>query len=174
MKKTKKLTISAILVAIGIVLPMAFHMIPNAGRVFLPMHLPVLIAGFVVGPWYGFAVGLITPMLSSLLTSMPPYAILPAMTLELGVYGLCTGLFVKKFNVKNNTAKIYAVLITSMLLGRVASGLVNGFIIRAGKYSMQMWITGSFVTALPGICIQLVVVPLVVNALIKAGYIETK
>lgn len=87
---TKKLVFCAICVALCVVLPMAFHAL-GSGTVFLPMHVPVLLCGLVCTWPYGVACGLLGPMLSSVLTSMPPTAILPSMMAELAVYGLVTG-----------------------------------------------------------------------------------
>ena len=86
----KNLVTAAMCVALGIILPMAFHTIQNAGSIFLPMHIPVLICGLACGWQYGLLCGVLTPLLSSLLTGMPPAAILPAMLCELAVYGLLT------------------------------------------------------------------------------------
>ena len=76
---TKKMAYAAICVALGVVLPIAFHSIQNAGSIFLPMHLPVLLCGLLCGPWYGLICGILAPLLSSVLTGMPPAAILPVM-----------------------------------------------------------------------------------------------
>ena len=83
MNKTKKLTFAAMCLALGVILPQAFHMIPNAGNIFLPMHIPVLICGFICGPFYGLAVGIITPCLSHIIFSMPPAMMLGQMIVEL-------------------------------------------------------------------------------------------
>lgn len=90
---TKKAAISAMLIAIGVTLPLAFHAIPNAGGVFLPMHIPVLLCGLICGWLYGLVCGILTPLLSSLLTGMPPMAYLPCMLFELATYGICAGVF---------------------------------------------------------------------------------
>ena len=92
MKNTRNLILTAMFIAIGVVLPQAFHMIPNAGSVVLPMHIPVLIAGFAVGPLLGAICGFFTPLLSHLIFGMPPAMVLPSMLCELTVYGLMTGL----------------------------------------------------------------------------------
>lgn len=170
-RNTKKLVYSAMFLAIGVILPQAFHAIPDAGSVFLPMHIPVLLAGFVVGPWWGLAVGILTPILSHLIFHMPAAMVLPGMIGELAVYGLMTGLLSRRIRMTNATARIYVVLILSMLSGRVAAGLLNALIFRVGNYSLPIWLTGSFVTALPGIIIQLILIPVVVMALRKAGRI---
>ena len=170
--KTKQLVISALMLAMGVVLPQAFHAIPNAGSIFLPMHIPVLVAGFAVGPVYGAIVGALTPVLSHLIFHMPPAAILGSMVCELCMYGFMTGLLSRIVKTENKIVKIFAVLIGAMLAGRVTYGILNALIFRAGKYSLQAWISAAFTTALPGIIIQLIVVPAVVFALNKANQIE--
>ena len=91
----KKIVLTAVCAALCVVVPMAFHAIPNAGSVFLPMHIPVLLCGIVCGWPNGFICGLIGPLVSSLLTGMPPAAMLPSMMVECCVYGLTTGLVMK-------------------------------------------------------------------------------
>jgi thiamine transporter ThiT len=164
MKKnsTKKTVYAAICVALGVVLPIAFHSVQNAGSIFLPMHIPVLLCGLLCGPWYGLVCGILAPVLSSTLTGMPPAAILPSMVVELAVYGLVAGLMKKA--TKNNIVS----LVTAMLAGRVVSGLAKAFIFNAGNYGIKAWLTGSFVTALPGIIIQLILIPVIMIALEKA------
>lgn len=172
MSKTKKyvweLVISALCVAQGVVLPVAFHGIPNAGSILLPMHIPVLLCGLLCGPAYGLACGILTPLMSSLITTMPPMAMLPSMICELAVYGFVAGLLILLVRTGSQVANVYISLVGAMLVGRVVYGAVNALIFRAGEYSMQMWLTASFVTALPGIVIQLVLLPLVVLALRRA------
>ena len=172
MNNTRKLVLTAMFIAIGVVLPQAFHMIPNAGSVILPMHIPVLVAGFVLGPVYGLVCGLLTPVLSHLIFGMPPVPVLPSMICELACYGLMTGLLYRVLKIENGTVKIYAVLILSMLCGRVLYGILNALIFRAGSYSLAAWTSAAFVTALPGIVIQLVLIPLLVSRLQKAHLIE--
>ena len=94
MSNVKKLVIAALCVAIGVALPQAFHAIPQAGQIFLPMHLPVLLCGLLCGPLYGLLCGAVTPALSSLITGMPGAAVLPSMICELAVYGLVAGVLV--------------------------------------------------------------------------------
>ncbi len=168
----KQMVLTALFIAIGVVLPQAFHMIPNAGSVILPMHIPVLLAGLVCGPVFGLACGVLTPALSSMITGMPPMAVLPGMLCELAIYGLTAGIMAKIIKTGKPVVDIYVALITSMLAGRIVAGLVNGLIFRAGEYSMSMWLTASFVTALPGIVIQLVAIPIIIMALKKARLIE--
>ena len=169
--KTKQLVLAALFIAIGVVLPQAFHTVPNAGSIFLPMHIPVLIAGFALGPVFGAICGVITPILSHLIFSMPPVPMLAQMVCELAVYGFLTGLLSRVFDVGSNLGKIYVVLILSMIGGRVIYGLLNYFIFKAGAYSLQMWLSAAFIKALPGIAIQLVLIPILVSRLKKANLI---
>lgn len=165
--KTKRLVLSALYIALGVVLPIFFHFVPNAGPIFLPMHIPVLMAGLMLGPSYGLAVGIAAPLLSSLLTGMPPAPILPGMLCELAVYGLVAGILMKTVKTKNNILNIYISLVGAMLAGRIIGGIVKAFIFVAGDYSLQIWLTGSFITALPGIIIQLVLIPILLSVLEK-------
>lgn len=169
---TRKLTMSAMCVAIGILLPMALHAIPNAGSVLLPMHIPVLLCGLACGWPFGLACGILTPLLSSLLTQMPPAAYLPSMLCELAVYGLISGLMSQFVHLKSRTASTYVQLVAAMLAGRAVYGLMNALIFRASAYSLQIFLTAAFVTALPGIIIQLVVLPPLLLLLKRARVLE--
>lgn len=167
-KQIYNLVVAALCVAIGVVLPVAVHGIPNAGAVLLPMHIPVLLCGLLCGPLYGLGCGILTPLMSSLITGMPGPAYLPSMVCELAVYGLIAGLLIFLVHTGNQTADLYISLAGAMIAGRIIYGIVNALIFRAGEYSMSMWLTASFVTALPGIVIQLVLLPLIVLGLRRA------
>lgn len=123
---------------LGIVLPMAFHTIQNAGSIFLPMHIPVLICGLLCGWQYGLICGILAPVLSSLFTGMPPAAILPVMLCELAVYGLITGICVYGIHTEKQIVKIYGSLITAMLVGRIVSGILKALIFNVGEYSFKI------------------------------------
>ena len=171
MNKTKQIVLTALFVALGVALPQAFHAIPNAGSIFLPMHIPVLISGYAVGPVFGLLCGILTPLLSHLIFSMPPAPVLPGMLCELAMYGLMSGLLNKVVKIENRLVKNYVVLIGAMLCGRVTYGILNALVFKAGSYSMQAWISAAFVTAIPGIIIQLVLIPILVDRLQKANLI---
>ena len=172
MSNTKRMILTALFVALGVVLPMAFHSIPNAGSIFLPMHIPVLLCGLICGWAYGLGCGVLAPLLSSLMTGMPPAAILPGMLCELAVYGLVSGLLLKVIHTKRTIVDLYLALIGAMIAGRLVSGALNALIFRAGSYSLAAWTAASFVTALSGIAIQLVLIPILVMALQRAGLVE--
>lgn len=173
MNPIKRMTLAAVCVALCVVLPIAFHSIPNSGSVFLPMHIPVLICGLICGWPYGLICGLMGPLLSSALTGMPPVAFLPSMMVECGVYGLVSGLTLKHVRTKSTYADMYIALIAAMLAGRVVSGIANALIFTPGL-ALSAWVTASFVTALPGIVIQLVFLPSVVFTLMKARIIPPR
>lgn len=168
MLNVKKMVPAALLTAIGIVLPSVFHTIPNAGNIFLPMHIPVLMSGIICGPVLGTLCGLLTPILSSAVTGMPGAAVLPAMACELAVFGLTGGILMNSIRVKNLPLKLYISLIGAMLAGRLVYGAVNALIFNAASYTIQAWLAVSFITCLPGIIIQLTVIPVLIMALNKA------
>lgn len=170
--KTRKLVMAALCVALGLILPTVFHAVPNAGSIFLPMHLPVLLCGFICGWPYGLVCGALTPLLSSILTSMPPLAILPGMLCELATYGFVSGMLYAHLHTPKRAVNLYGTLVLAMLAGRIVSGVLNALLFSAGNYSMQAWLAASFVTALPGIVIQLVAVPVLVAVLQKAKLAE--
>lgn len=161
----KNLVMTALFVALGLLLPMAFHAF-GLGKAFLPMHIPVLMCGLICGPRMGALCGAVTPLLSAALTGMPvlfPTGV--AMVFELAVYGAMTGLLYR-----NKRWNIYAALIVAMLVGKAVAGCANAvFLGVAGDpYSFSIYLNATFVTTLPGIVVQLVFVPLLVKILEKA------
>ncbi len=173
MSRIKKLVLTAVCSALCVIVPMAFHAIPNAGQVFLPMHIPVLLCGMLCSWPYGLACGLIGPALSSLITSMPLPAVLPGMLVECAVYGCASGVLLRYIRTGKLYADLYLSLVPAMLLGRVISGIVKGLILTPGL-SLSAWATASFVTALPGIAIQLVLVPALLLGLERAKLIPKR
>jgi len=170
MKKTMtvKLTETALCMALGLVLPTFFHMF-GAGSTFLPMHIPVLLCRLIFGWPYGAICGFIVPLLSSVITGMPPiFPTAAAMMLELCAYGALTGVFYQKLR-----WNIYPALICAMIGGRLVSGVANAvFMNMASKpYGFTAFISGSFVQALPGILIQIILIPVLALSLEKAKII---
>lgn len=170
----KKYIFTGLCMALCIVLPMAFHAIPNAGSVICPMHIPVYICGFVCGWQYGLLCGIVGPLLSSLLTGMPPFAILPSMMVELAVYGAVSALMLKAVHTKVTYADLYISLVTAMLAGRVAAGIVKALFFARGQITIATWATAHFVTSLPGIIIQLAFIPSVYMALQAANVVPRR
>lgn len=171
LSQIKKAIYCAVCIALCVVLPQAFHAIPNAGAIWCPMHIPVLLCGLICGPWYGILCGLAGPLLSSLFTGMPAAAVLPVMMIECFFYGFVSGFTMKAVRTNNTVADLYISLIAAMVIGRIVGGLSKAFIFSGGNYSLSVWATSYFVTALPGIILQLVLVPIIVVALIKCGLV---
>lgn len=170
---TKKLTYMGLLLAIGIVLPQAFHFAgPQSGAIFLPMHIPVLIAGFILGPIYGLALGLILPITSSILMGMPALTRLPFMVGELMAYGFFSG-FIYRMT-KEYSWSCFISLLGAMLMGRIIYGLM----LSIATYLLHMSVGGvaavmiAISTGMPGIIIQLILIPLLVYALERKGVIH--
>ena len=175
MKKqsTRNLVFAALFLALGLVLPFLTAQIPQIGSMLLPMHLPVLLCGFVCGWPYGLLVGAVTPLLRSMLFSMPPlYPTAVAMAFELAAYGLLAGLFYKLLPKK--PVYVYVSLILAMLGGRVVWGLVQMILMGlvAQPFTWQIFMAGAFGNALPGILVQLVLIPVIVLALRSAKLMD--
>jgi len=164
--KTRKLTYSAILLVIAIVLPFLTGQIPEIGQALLPMHIPILLCGFICGWRNGLIIGIIAPILRSVLFGMPPmFPIALSMSIELGMYGLIAGLFYSMLP-KNNTS-IYTSLIVAMLFGRMAWGMSMMLMMSmtGGTFTFGAFITAAFVSSIPGIILQLILIPIIVISL---------
>lgn len=170
---SKKIVYTALCAALCVVLPMAFHSIQNAGQIFLPMHIPVLLCGLMCGWPFGFLCGVLGPLLSSLLTGMPPAAMLPSMMVECAAYGCVTGLGMQFIHTKKPLADLYASMVIAMAAGRILAGLAKSLIFSPGTAPFA-WVTTSLVAGIPGIVIQLILIPLVVTALTKAKLLPTR
>ena len=176
MKKTviKNMCLAAMFMALGIVLPFLTGQIPQIGSMLLPMHIPVLLCGFICGWRYGAVVGFILPLLRYVLFGMPP--IFPtgiAMAFELATYGLMCGLLYSRSRWKCVFA-VYKSLIVAMVGGRLVWALVR--IILSGvsgeAFTWKMFLSGAFLTAVPGIVLQLILIPAVMVALNRAGLVS--
>ncbi len=171
----KKMIYAALCLALCMVLPFLTANNPMLGNVFCLMHIPVLLCGFICGPWWGLAVGAIAPLLRSVTIGMPPlFPTAVAMAFELAVYGLISGLLYRALPKK--PWALFVALIVAMLAGRLVSGAVQFAFLGLfhTKYSMQTFLTASFVTPWPGILIQIVLIPAIVLALDKAGLLPER
>lgn len=168
----KNLVNAALCLALCMVLPFLTGQIPQIGSALSPMHIPVLLCGFICGWPYGLVVGFLAPLLRFMLFGMPP--IFPtgiAMAFELASYGVVTGLLYKKL--PKTIPNIYISLIVSMLAGRVVWGIVMSIIagVSQVQFSLQLFLAGAFLNAVPGIICHLILIPVIVVSLQKAHYI---
>lgn len=165
----KKMILSAFFLALGLVMPFITGQIPEIGSMLLPMHIPVLICGFVCGWKYGGLVGFIVPLMRSVIWGMPPIMAAIGMAFELAAYGMMTGLLYKIL--PKGKVMIYIELVVAMIIGRVVWGIVSIAIygIQGNAFSWQIFIGGALLNALPGIILQIVLVPVLVMALQRLG-----
>lgn len=172
MIKSKKMVFSGILLAGSILLPFLTGQIPQIGKMLSPMHIPILICGFACGWPYGLVIGAVAPVIRFLLFGMPPlFPVGIAMTFELAAYGMAAGLFYKYLPKKR--VYIFVGLIGSMLLGRIVWGIAMHVIAHfAGiDFGMGAFLAGAFIQAVPGIIVHIILIPVIVMALKKAGYL---
>lgn len=167
------LTTSGVCLALCMVLPFLTGQIPQIGSALSPMHIPVLLCGFICGPYYAGIIGFIAPLLRYLLFGMPP--IMPtglSMCFELAVYGIIVGIMYKVLSKK--IPYIYVSLITAMLVGRIVWGSVRWIISGIDKvpFTWQMFMAGAFINAVPGIIVHILLIPIIIIALRKAKFMK--
>jgi len=169
----KKISLSAIFLALGIVLPLFTAQIKEIGDTLLPMHIPVLLCGLICGPGYGLAVGFIMPLLRSVTFSVPPiYPNAVWMALELATYGFVVGiLYFCRQN--KRMGYLYFCLITAMISGRIVWGIAKTILLGLGgsEFTFEAFIAGGLIDSMPGIVLQLLLVPAVMRLLGRTGKI---
>lgn len=170
-KTVYDLTVSAMMLALGLFLPFLTGQIPEIGKMLLPMHIPVILCGFICGWKYGLGIGILLPIMRSFIFGMPilyPKAV--AMAFELAAYGLVCGFFYYRFK-KKNVLAIYASLVSAMILGRVALALANITLLGLGEggYTFALFLSGALLDAIPGIILQLILIPALVAAINKVS-----
>ncbi len=167
-----KMCLAAMFIAIGWILPLLSGQNQELGNMLCLMHIPVLVAGFILGPEYGIMVGAVTPLTRFLIFGRPPiYPTGVCMAFELAAYGFLSG-FIYKLLVKkgaNDLLSIYIALVGAMLGGRLIWGVSRALcgVISQSTFTWKMFITAGFVTAVPGILIQLFLIPAIVMVLNK-------
>ena len=171
----KKLVFAALCLALCMVLPLLTGQIPQIGKALSPMHIPVLLCGFLCGwPW-GLAVGAIAPVLRSVLFGMPTlYPDAVCMTFELAAYGAVSGMIYRILPRK--PWSVYVALLAAMIVGRIVWGVVKWVLLglAGSAFTMEMFLAGALLNAIPGIVLHIVLIPIVVLALEKAGVAEIR
>lgn len=173
MNQTKKITIAALCLALALLLPYLTGNILQLGKAISPMHIPVLLAGFLIGGPWAAAVGFLAPLIRGLVIGMPP--LIPVgvpMMFELAAYGLIAGLVYKALPRK--PWSVLAALIVAMLGGRLVYGIASYVLslFVGPAFTFDMFLAGAFINAVPGIILHIVLIPLLVFALEKAGLTE--
>ena len=161
--RTNKLVLTSLFIACGLLLPLAFHSFGMGGRTFLPMHLPVFMGGLLLGWLPGLIIGALTPLLSSLLTGMPPLIpSLPMMIVELALFGLVAG-----YLYYDKRQNIYLALISAMMAGRLGAAFV--LLLFSDMLGIHLhpltYVAATFMTGIVGVVIQIVFIPILVRRL---------
>ncbi|MBE6555728.1 MAG: ECF transporter S component [Ruminococcaceae bacterium] len=174
-KHLKKLVLTAMLLAVGYVLPLLTGQIREIGNMLLPMHIPVMLCGLICGEKYGAVLGAVLPLSRSIFFTMPvlyPNAV--AMAFELASYGFVVGLVYRLFT-KKNTLSVILSLLAAMLIGRVIWGGVQSLLLGVfgSGYSLAMFVSGAFLNAFPGMILQLILIPAIMAALRRAHLLDS-
>ena len=161
--RTNKLVLTSLFIACGLLLPLAFHTFGMGGRTFLPMHIPVFMGGLLLGWLPGFIIGALTPLLSCLLTGMPPLIpSLPMMIVELALFGLVAG-----YLYYDKRQNIYLALISAMVAGRLGAAFV--LLLFSDMLGIHLhpltYVAATFMTGIVGVVIQIVFIPILVRRL---------
>lgn len=167
--RVQKLVLAAVCLALCMVLPFLTGQIPEIGGMLCPMHIPVLLCGFICGPAWAAVVGAIAPLLRFALFGMPPlFPTGVAMCVELAAYGAASGVLYRVL--PRRTVNVYVSLIAAMLLGRILWGVVRLALsgVTESPFTWAAFMAGAFTQAIPGIILHIVLIPLIVLALQKA------
>ena len=169
----QNMVVAALMLALAYILPNFTGNIPQFGSMLLPMHLPILLCGFLCGGPWGAAVGFIAPLMRSAVLGMPPmFPTAVSMAFELAAYGLVSGVLWHK--VKHTVPMMYASLVTAMVAGRLVWGAVRFVLagLTGSSFPFSAFLSGALLTAVPGIVAQLVLIPLILVALQKAKFMD--
>lgn len=158
---SRQLSLAALLMAVGFVLPFVTGHVPAVGNMLCPMHIPVMLCGFLCGAPLGALLGAVLPILRGLVLGMPP--LIPtgcSMAFELAAYGFLCG-FLSRRDGRDSLFRLYVILIVSMLLGRCVWGVASYFILRSmgNAFTWHVFFVRGFMNATVGILLQLVIIP---------------
>ena len=173
--KYLRMTLSALFLALAYVLPFLTGQIPEIGSMLCPMHLPVLLCGFICGPVWGAVVGFVAPLFRSLTLGMPPlFPTAICMAFELATYGAVAGLMHGLLPKKK--PYIYCSLLLSMFVGRIVWGVAMFVLmsLKGGSFTFAAFLAGAFTNAIPGIIAQIILVPILVILLENPRFLKPK
>ena len=161
-----RMVLAALFLALAYVMPFLTGQIPEIGSKLCPLHVPVLLCGFICGPAWGAVVGCVAPLLRALILGMPPlFPTAVCMAFELAAYGAVTGLMHRRLPKKRPF--IYISLLSAMVVGRLIWGAAMYVCmgVKGGTFTLSAFAAGAFINAIPGILIQIVLIPILVMAL---------
>jgi len=164
-EQTKNMLLSAMFLALGLILPLFFGRYPGLGRMLLPMHIPVFLCGLICGYKSGALVGFVVPLLSYMMFgNLPLYPQTVGMSFELATYGAITGVI---YEGKKDTAWLYIAMISAMIAGRIVWGVMRAILLGVeGKlFTFEMFVATAIVEAIPGIVLQFALIPAIMSAL---------
>ena len=164
----KKLVLSAMFLALAFVMPFLTGQIPQVGSMLCPMHIRVLLCGFFCGAPWGLAVGFIAPILRSFTLGMPPmFPTAFCMAFELATYGFVAGWLHNKLPKKK--MNVYVSLLSAMVIGRLVWGVVMFCCmgLNVSKFGFSAFLAGAVLNAIPGIVVQIILIPILVIRLEK-------
>lgn len=173
-RTTKNIALSAMFMAVGMILPFFTGQIPQIGKMLLPMHIPVLLCGLICGWQYGAVVGFILPLFRSALLGMPPlFPTAAAMAFEMAAYGFVAG-FLYNRSRWQCIISLYRSLLVAMLAGRLVWGIVQIVFlgITGSAFTFEMFLAGALLNAIPGILVQLILIPAIMVALNRTGLVR--
>ena len=177
MSKVKKICTCAICIALCYVLPVVLHPV-GLGNLLSPMHIPVLLCGLLCGGTYGLFCGIAGPILSSILSGMPPVNMLFTMIPELVIYGLASGLLMKFVRTGKLLPDVYISLTAAMVLGRIVGGIAKAIYIAVmatgADFGFGIWVSSYFVGTLPGIVVHLILLPVRVGILTRVKLVPAR
>lgn len=173
MNNRRKMIFAAFFLALGLVMPFLTGQIREIGNKLLPMHIPILLCGFMCGWKYGFVVGFIAPLLRSMIFGMPMPVVAVGMAFELAVYGTMTGVLYEKL--KKTKLAIFVSLLSAMVAGRVVWGIVSALLygVQREPFTWNIFVGSALLNAIPGIILQLILIPVLIMSLEKAGVMKT-
>lgn len=169
--RLRDITATAMLTALAVIISYVFHTVQISGRIFLPMHIPVLLCGLICGSFWGGTCGVAAVLISSFATGMPPiYPTGVSMVLELMTYGIVSGWVLRALKSGKLVVRVCIAMVIAMLAGRAVMGIASYILlgIIGNGYTFKIFIASAFTIALPGIAIQLLLIPTLILALKKA------
>ncbi len=164
-----ELTLAAMFLAMGLLLPLATGQLPQVNRFLLPMHIPVFLCALLVGWRYGLCVGAVLPMLRGALFGVPAiYPTAMAMTAELAVYGLVSGIIYGRGE-KKRIGRLYISLTVAMVAGRAVRAVTEYILLSLSDkgFAAAAYISGALLPSLVGMVLQLILIPIVVSVVKK-------